>query len=366
MATNKNQHFVPRCYLRQFTIECEDKAINLYNIDRDRYIQGAPVKNQCSGDYFYGQDDTLESAIQSVEHAYSSAIRAILARNYNLTDEHRQTIRLFWLLQYLRTEAASKRAVEVANDMASIIDPSEQSFRIQIKEAVQDAMQTFAEEMDSVSDLKVCLLKNRTSMPFVTSDDPAVLTNRWHFVNPQKTGLSFGINSAGALMLLPLSPEVICIMYDGDMYSIPNNNGWSEIRNVNDIYALNQHQFLNCRANIFIRNPDHFTEIRDTYHRVRASRLPSRHRLNYAVFDGTHNGHSRYVVVDRQQAGQHQHAMIHIQILHAKPNLWPNTISWRFGAHYYYNGTGVGYIRKHFTRRAGLEFNKIFAFKGRK
>src|SRR5580698_8291171 len=75
VTTNKNQHFVPRCYLRQFAPGRSDKIINLYNIERDRFIEGAPIKSQCSGDYFYGKDPTLEEGIQMVEGAYSSAVK---------------------------------------------------------------------------------------------------------------------------------------------------------------------------------------------------------------------------------------------------------------------------------------------------
>jgi hypothetical protein len=108
MATNKNQHFVPRCYLRPFTIDEAGVAINLYNIDRQKCIQLAPVKNQCSRNYFYGQDQKLERAIQSVECEYGTALHDILRPGYVLNDEHRTILRIFWLFQYLRTEAAKK------------------------------------------------------------------------------------------------------------------------------------------------------------------------------------------------------------------------------------------------------------------
>jgi len=55
MATNKNQHFVPRCYLRPFTLDSANVAINLFNIDRMKFVERAPVKHQCSRDYFYGR-----------------------------------------------------------------------------------------------------------------------------------------------------------------------------------------------------------------------------------------------------------------------------------------------------------------------
>ncbi|MCF6263399.1 MAG: DUF4238 domain-containing protein [Xanthomonadales bacterium] len=48
MATNKNQHFVPRCYLKAFSKDGEGLAINLFNIGRKRLIQNAPLKHQCS------------------------------------------------------------------------------------------------------------------------------------------------------------------------------------------------------------------------------------------------------------------------------------------------------------------------------
>lgn len=82
MASNKNQHFVPKCYLRPFTVEGAGAAINLYNIDRHKFICMAPVKNQCSGDYFYGKDERLEAVIQHLEGRYGTALVSILGPDY--------------------------------------------------------------------------------------------------------------------------------------------------------------------------------------------------------------------------------------------------------------------------------------------
>jgi hypothetical protein len=51
-------------------------------------------------------------------------------------------------------------------------------------------MRIFAEEMDIIDDLKLCLIRNRTSIPFVTSDDPAVMTNRWYLADYRNLGRS--------------------------------------------------------------------------------------------------------------------------------------------------------------------------------
>lgn len=363
MATNKNQHFVPRCYLRQFAMEQSDRAINLYNIDRKKLIQNAPLKHQCSGDYFYGKNLHLENAIQAVESAYAKAVKHILLPGYILTDEHRQFLKIFWLLQHLRTEAASRRSVEMSEAMRKVVPTDTEPFRLEIKEAVQIAMRTFANSMDIVSDLKVCLIRNKTAIPFVTSDDPAVLTNRWHLHNARKLGRTFGLQSAGDVMLLPISPRVLCVAYDGDVHSISHSGGWSELKLESDADAFNQHQYLNCRANLFVKDATHGPAIHDGYLRVAELRRLQHHRVNYAVRERTVGDHTSYVVVDFETALQHGDALMHIQSIRPTPVNGPRLLSWRSGASVYTNGTGAGYVRCKFTERPTRNpFKRIPAF----
>jgi hypothetical protein len=346
MATNKNQHFVPRCYLKQFTDGGANKAISLYNIDQDRYIQAAPVKNQCSRDYFYGQDHQLEKAIQSVEAQYARTSAKILAPSYKLLDEDRDVLKIFWLFQYLRTEAASKRAVQMSASVMAVAQVPEENFRMQIAEAVQVSMQAFASSMGIVSDLKVCLVRNRTNVPFVTSDDPAILTNRWRLHNVRLDGPSFGLSSAGNLLILPISPKVLFFAYDGDIHSFPHTGGWVDVSKEADIDALNQHQYLNARANIYVRSPEHFECVRSAFKKVMQNRLIVRHRINYAIPDKEEGGYIRYVVVDPKEAKSHENALIHSESLHPQPLNWPTLLKWRSTPYAYSNGTGVGYVRR--------------------
>lgn len=348
MASNKNQHFVPRCYLRPFTLDGADSAINLYNIDRQRFIEGAPVKNQCSGNYFYGKDPHLEKAIQTMEGAYGAALRVILSQSYALTNEHRDLLKRFWLFQHLRTEAASKRSVEMSEAQRSILDINDPTFRIGIREAVQIAMRVFAESMDIVADLKICLIKNRSDTPFITSDDPAVLANRWYLENTKTRGSSFGLRSAGNILLLPLSPRVLCLGYDGDVYSVPHQNGWVEVRKDSDVEAFNQHQFLNCRANVFIENSAHSQLVHESFLRAVPHRPEQRHAIHYAILDSREGGSARYRVVKNPEAEEHTEAIVHTQTVHARPAFWPTQVSWRPKGVVFTNGTGLGYIRSAF------------------
>ncbi len=346
MATNKNQHFVPRSYLKPFTLDGEGAAINLYNVDRSRPVQNAPTKGQCSGDYFYGKDLVVERALQGIEGAYASALKEILADGYALTDEHRTLLRHFACLQHLRTEAASRRSVEMAQAMGEAAGASPEEYRMEIREAVQEAMSTFAEAVQLVLDLKVCLVRNESRLPFICSDDPAVLANRWHQTDTRAQGVAPGVASAGALLLLPLSPEVHCVIYDGDVYSIPHVRGWVTTRREADVEAFNQHQFLNCRANIYFKDWTGRQNVARQHAAVSDRRPEARHRVHYAVFDRVEGNHEVFVVVNRPGRPEDKRAMIHVVSVYPEPKAWPTQIDWRRPGRVYSNGTGTGFIRQ--------------------
>ena len=335
----------------------------LYNIDRQQLILSAPLRHQCSGDYFYGRDDNLETGIQSIESAYATAVKDIISPGYTLTDDHRYLLKIFWLMQHLRTEAASRRAMEMSEAMRKVVGAESGLFRIEIREAVQMAMQTFAESLDIVSDLKVCLIRNRSRIPFVTSDDPAVLTNRWHLHNVKKLGRTFGLRSAGDLMLLPISPKVLCLAYDGDVHSISHSRGWADVKGDADADAFNQHQYLNCRANIFIKSAEHGAVVHEAYLAVASLRPVQQHRLHYAIRDRTVGEYTRYKVVDPATARDHSDALIHTEAVRATPAAWPRLLAWRTGASVYTNGTGLGYVRRAFIHRPTQQpFKRVPAF----
>lgn len=366
MATNKNQHFVPRCYLRPFTINSANLAINLFNIDRLKFIECAPVKHQCSRDYFYGEEPDFEKALQFTETAYAKVLRDILKPGYRLKDSHCNFLRRFWLLQHMRTEAASRYVVEMSEAMVDVIGREASSLKIGIRQAVKNSMRVFVETMKVVDDLRICLLRNRTSIPFITSDDPAVLTNRWYLEDRRTFRKSFGIHSAGTLLMLPISPNVLCMGYDSDVYSIPHQGGLVDVRHDADIQAFNQHQFLNCRANIFFHDSAYARGVSDAFNKFAPLRPNPRYKIHYAVLDSREEGFTRYRAVDRRPAGDHQEALIHTQTVHARPSAWPKQILWRSKGAVFTNGSGVGFVR-----RAGVEsgiyqgFRKEFSRKHR-
>jgi hypothetical protein len=345
MATNKNQHFVPRCYLRPFTLNAGDAAINVFNLDRKRFIPDAPVKNQCSRDYFYGKDEQLEQAIQLVESGYGSTLRKTIEDHRLLTPDAKTVFGTFWLFQHLRTEAAAKRAIEMSESTRTLADLPPGEFSIGIKEAVQIAMRAFVSSMDVIDDLKFCLLKNKTDIPFITSDNPAVLTNKWHLESSRTRGLSFGLESAGVLAILPLTPYLLLLGYDGDVYSVPHEGGIIHVKSERDVIALNQHQFLQCSANVYVQDASHAETVQKHYAQVESIRPKSRHMVHYAEFEKTVGEHSRYVVVSPENRDKTKEAIMHSQVIHPRPTSWPSQIRMRTKGSVYTNGTGRGYVR---------------------
>lgn len=365
MASNKNQHFVPKCYLKPFTLDRKGVAISVYNIDRQRLIPNASTKNQCSKDYFYGQDDQLERAIQSIEQAYATVLKEILLPGYRLTAGHCEILQIFWLFQYLRTEGANRRSVDM---LANMLEPVKHgdNFSISLKEAVQSAMYAFSQSMETVSDLKVCLLKNQTDFPFITSDDPAVLTNRWQLQDLRGRWRPLGLKGAGAILFLPISPQICCVGYDSDVYSVPSDKGWVAVRTRSDIEAINELQLLNCRANIFINDEIH-AEVLDSFvEKLKHRRLESRYEVNFAIFDGEAvGGGEKFRVVSKVEFEEAQNGIVHAQTVCQSPSQWPSFLMRRNKGCVYHDGSAAGYVRRMHadSKGASQPFSKILAYK---
>ena len=346
MASNKNQHYVPQCYLRAFTEHGDGVRINLFNIDSEREILLVSVRHQCSRDYFYGTDAELEAAIQLLERSYAKVLRRITQDSYFLTDEDSDLLRRFWLFQYLRTEAASRRSVEVLNAATYAMGIPGAEYRAEIKKAVLHAMLTFAEHMDIMDDMSTCLVRNDSGTPFITSDDPAILTNRLYLECLPRLGKSFGLKQSGNIMLLPLTPSILFLGFDRNIYTVRDKKGWCNLKGADDAQAYNQHQMLNCRANLFFRRNDYGSEVGMEFAKIADRRPPARHRIHTMIFDRSEGDHDFYRVVEPEKSREQGEMMVHIEAVYPAPARWPIHLGVRPKGIVFTNGTGAGYLRR--------------------
>ena len=62
----KNNHFVPRSYLKRFCAGSE-RQVGLYNFNSDVTVESAPIRSQCSKDYFYTKNPAFEKEFTNIE-----------------------------------------------------------------------------------------------------------------------------------------------------------------------------------------------------------------------------------------------------------------------------------------------------------
>jgi hypothetical protein len=56
MTEKKKQHFVPRFYLKNFSLNAEGKKISLFNFAASKYVSCTNLYDQAYKNYFFGED----------------------------------------------------------------------------------------------------------------------------------------------------------------------------------------------------------------------------------------------------------------------------------------------------------------------
>jgi hypothetical protein len=343
VPSNKNQHYVPRCHLKPFTQDEEGLSIKLFNVSRAITIENAPVKNQCSRDYFYGQSEDLEKAIQTMEGAYSEVVRRIRSHRH-FEEGDARFLSSFWMFQHLRTEAIQQSILRTSRALESAIGHPVPQLQIDKEGATLVALGAFSKHYTAISDLGVVQLRNRTTVLFVTSDNPAVQTNRWVLSQTEKMSANFGMLSAGFLGLLPISSNILVLLYDKDVYSVAHQDKCVILSNESDVQYLNDHQLLNCISNIYFSG-ELDTRIPKVLQEIKARREDSGERVQmFSKKPGVRE--NRYYRTDKVDASTSGEAMLAHATYYPKPLAWPNFLHWRSGGYFFYNGSGVGRIRK--------------------
>jgi hypothetical protein len=353
MPDHKNQHYVPRCHLKPFSVNGDGKAINLLNINKCLLVQNAPIKNQCAKAYFYGKDLVVERGLQEIEGKYASIVSDVII-NQECDYEDLKFLRDFSYLQYLRTDTAARRTAVAQEDMTELIferEPEESKpAPFTQNEIVQLAIKIFSETVGAVGDLKVCLVSNKTSHPFITSDDPAVMLNRFYAQRLGPRWKSPGIGSAGAMFVLPLSPSLLMYSYDGDIYTCPDGiKHMVKIDKESDAVALNMLQYIKASQNIYFSDWSHGELVRADLSAVAGKRPEKWHDLHFAVKDDDESspGSQRYrVVYTEAERAAAEEALVHLESLMLDPGVWLSKIKFRHKLKYVYTNTGAGYRRR--------------------
>jgi hypothetical protein len=263
MPDNKKHHYVPKFYLRNFSLKNGEKNIGIFNIPNKKFISSGAIKNQAYKDYFYGKDGNAEKALGFIESKSSKIIREIV--NTKLLPVKRpesyQMLLLFLVILNARTIHAEERLNDSINNLFKHVlsevseefneELKDESLRIGLENAVHLAIKTAALVAPITFDLDCKLICNKTQSSFITSDNPVVLYNQ--FLESRRPGFNnIGFVTKGLKILFPLSPSYCLVFFDGDVYKVGEKNTMEvEIKSSADVESMNRLQYINAQKNLY-------------------------------------------------------------------------------------------------------------------
>lgn len=102
MPNNKNQHFVPQFFLKNFSVD--KKSISMCLKENAMLYSNVSIRNQCSKSYFY-PDQEYEKELSMFEGECRLAIGKVVSGQYkSLVQKDFFLLRSFLLLQKTRTQ----------------------------------------------------------------------------------------------------------------------------------------------------------------------------------------------------------------------------------------------------------------------
>lgn len=259
-SDKKNQHFVPKFYLRNYSFQNNGKEIGIFNTKTEFYFKNAPIKAQGSKTFFYGHDGEIEERLSKIEGFLAPNIRKII-NSLNIpsinSKEHIDLL-TFVILMHLRNPILidyAKLSRDQLRVKANELFPG-YAFEDIIPEldhdlAVKLSLSNLIEGIRYIEDLKYKLLVNTTSTPFLTSDYPIIKYNKFLEEKKWIHGKT-GYGNVGLQIFIPLNPRICIIFYDQLVYKVGFKKRNSlVIDQEKDVDQINLLQFLNCSQIIY-------------------------------------------------------------------------------------------------------------------
>lgn len=179
----KDQHYVPRFYLRNFAkvIGQGKKAKNLvsfYQFNTKIYKETIPTKSICYKTYFYGRDGIMEESFSIKEGKWSTVIKDILSDDFSsLSRLSESLIKEFSIYQFVRTlatynfnrDSMKKVIVTILTENRRLQKMSREEVESFVEDKIEndfppaDLVELCDELILSLDDLQVPIIKFTTS-----------------------------------------------------------------------------------------------------------------------------------------------------------------------------------------------------------
>ncbi|KAA3596308.1 MAG: DUF4238 domain-containing protein [Calditrichaeota bacterium] len=258
-TVKKNQHYIPKFYLRNFSYELNAKQIGIYNIKSSFFFQTAKLKTQGSKDFFYGHDGVIENNLANIENLLASEVREIIRTENVIQKDGIKYLNLliFVGLTHVRNpvyidfiKKTREKFIEKLDGHYGKINLNNAFPEITHEEVIKIALSHCKDVVGNLFDLKYKLLINRTKIPFITSDFPIVRQNQ--FLEKRKISHGkTGYGNIGLQIFIPLNPKITLVFYDSNIYKIGSRKITLDLTRKADIEKLNILQILNCGEALF-------------------------------------------------------------------------------------------------------------------
>ncbi len=255
--STKKQHYVPRFLLRQFSLD--RRSISMLALKSKLRIEEASIAGQCYGDYFYGDDGTMEKAFAKEETEISSFIRnASPSTLEQLTQPQLHALLKFVYWQRVRTQgtvdqlnnqtdAVAKsllRETVARNPNMKFTQKDLDSVIIKLTNPQSDAIFAASKALPLIFDLSIKFVLSPPGTQFAVSDHPVAACNQFVENDPylsQRHGWT-GMAAKGLQFFLPLSPSVTVAVYDPTTYEYGSPKSLLCRAGVRDVAVLNKLQ----------------------------------------------------------------------------------------------------------------------------
>lgn len=260
MTEKKNQHYIPKFYLRKFSVENNEKQIGVFNIDNKIFIQRGKLKSQGSKNFFYGQDGKIEDHLSDIEGHLATTLKDLIAdKNIpsKLSHSHINLL-LFIVLTDLRNPVRISLMLNTFDQVRNHIqtlDPNTNPDKfvpnLTHEEAVKMSLGNIMEVLPEIMDLEYKILYNTTNKPFITSDFPIVKYNQYLELK-KWIGTKSGYGLDGLQIFIPITPDLSLVFFDSAIYKVGDKKQKIiEITIDKDVDNLNILQFVNCLGTIY-------------------------------------------------------------------------------------------------------------------
>jgi len=263
MPKKKRHHYIPRFYLKRFSVRNEGKFIGLFNHKNSKFICSAPLRHQAYENFLYGQDDEIENGLANIEET--------IARFFYYWTEEKQLfppppetngfkiLKQFILYQAFRVPKSGMSMMDSLNERMKVFlrefDP-QLAYKIKGHRLVHKnpVLLSFLHsiEYDHLLNFLDCkFLVNLSPLSFITSDAPVIFYNQLM----EKAGTYMGstaLVAKGLQIFYPIHQRLMICLFDSKIYNFGNGckncfgtESWEEVHQLNGL------QFINSNTQVF-------------------------------------------------------------------------------------------------------------------